>query len=511
MTPNVNDLSRRLFLQLGATAVAATGIGCNSQPSPESAKTEPATPASPAPSPTTGEKLPGPVPGTRLTEGYAAQVARTAYFWAWPMANIYNRVETFKKLPEPVLLGGIVPAAPANQFAMLTDYIKPEERIVACPNQDVVYGNGPLDLGQEPAVVQVTDFGDRFWVYQIVDQRTDSFAELGKMYGNKPGFYLLAGPGWNGKVPDGIAKVFHSSTNYGIVIPRVFKQSTPEDTTAVQPIINQIVMYPLSKFDGKMKTIDWSKTQSFTPPGQVSSSGAEETKWVVPEKFYDEFPKILDGVPPLSGEEGMYATFRAVWAAAEKDPKIKQAVQKAILDSDKELVTPLFQFRNYGLPLPYNWTTQTNGAKFGTDYYTRTAVAKSNIFVNSPNETKYFYQDLDSNGGRLNGAHSYTVTFPAGQLPPVKGFWSLTMYNEHHFFEPNKLIRYSLGTKNRDLQKNPDGSLTINVSTTPPSQDKMTNWLPAPKGDFSLYVRTYWPEDAIHNGTWTPPGVVKVK
>jgi hypothetical protein len=479
---------------------------CNSNP-PSAAPEQPAASA-----PASEQKaIPGPVAGTRLTEAYVTQMGRYAYFWAWPMANIYNRVQTFEKLPGPVLLGGIVPAAPANQFAMLTDYIKPEERIVACPNQDVVYGNGPLDFGQEPAVVQVPDFGDRFWVYQIVDQRTDSFAELGKMYGNKPGFYLLAGPDWNGKVPDGITKVFHSSTNYGIVIPRVFKESTPEDTAAVQPIINQIVMYPLSKFDGKMKTVDWSKTQSFTPPGKVSSSGSEETKWVDPDKFYDQFMDILDRVKPFPGEDGMYATFRSVWAAADKDPKLKQAMQKAILDADKELVAPVFQFRNYGLPLPGNWTTQINGAKFGTDYYTRTAIAKSNIFVNSPNETKYFYQDLDSSGARLNGAHSYTVTFPAGQLPPVKGFWSLTMYNEHHFFEPNKLVRYSLGTKNKDLQKDADGSLTIYVSTAPPSQDKMTNWLPAPKGDFSVYLRSYWPEEAILNGSWNPPAVVKVK
>lgn len=425
------------------------------------------------------------------------------------MANIHNRVQTFEKLPGPVLLGGIVPAAPANQFAMLTDYITPEERIVACPNQDVVYGNGPLDLGQEPAVIQVPDFGDRFWVYQIVDQRTDSFAQLGKMYASKPGFYLLAGPDWNGKVPDGIARVFQSPTNYGIVIPRVFKQSTPEDTAAVQPILNQIVMYPLSSFDGKMKIQDWSKTPSFTPPGKVSSSGSEETKWVDPDKFYDQFLDILDSVKPFPGEEAMYANFRSVWAAAEDDSKLKAALQQALQSADKELVTPVFQFHNYGIPLPHNWTTQNNGANFGIDYFTRTAVGKSNIFVNSPNETKYFYQDLDSTGGRLNGANSYTVTFAKGAVPPVKGFWSLTMYNEHHFFEPNSLVRYSLGTKNKDLQTGPDGSLTIYVSSAPPSQEKMTNWLPSPKGDFSLYIRSYWPEAAILEGKWTPPPVVK--
>lgn len=104
---------------------------------------------------------------------------------------------------------------------------------------------------------------------------------------------------------------------------------------------------------------------------------------------------------------------------------------------------PLFQFRNYGQQLPHNWSTISNEAAFGTDYFTRTAVAKSNIFVNAPNETKYYYQDLDEAGARLNGANRYTVTFPKDQTPPVHGFWSLTLYNEHHFFAPNEINRYS--------------------------------------------------------------------
>ena len=490
--------------RIAVLVVAGFLVGCQQQQKAN----EQATASAPAAVPPAAASVPGPVPGTRLNEAYVSQMGRSIYFWAWPMMNIHNRKVTFEKLPEPGYISGIVPAAPPNQLTMLRDYVAPEERIVACPNQDVVYGFGVLDFTREPVVIQVPDFKDRFWVYQVVDQRTDSFANFGKMYGTKPGLYLLTGPGWNGTLPNGIAGVFHATTSYGIVVPRVFKESSPEDTQAVQPLISQITMYPLSKFNGQMQTVDWTKAPNFpTPPG----TGQEETKWVVPEKFFDELGDVLNEVPPLPGEEPMYANIRRILDAAQKDPKLKAALVASASDSEKNIVTPLFQFRNYGLPLPYNWTTQKNGADFGTDYYTRTAVAKSNILVNLQNETKYFYQDLDSTGARLNGARSYTVTFPAGQFPPVKGFWSLTMYNEHHFFEPNKLVRYSLGTKNKDLQKGADGSLTIYVSSTPPSQDKMTNWLPSPKGDFSLYIRTYWPEDAVLNGSWTPPAVMKVK
>lgn len=180
-------------------------------------------------------------------------------------------------------------------------------------------------------------------------------------------------------------------------------------------------------------------------------------------------------------------------------------------DAEENLVKPLFQFRNYGQQLPDHWTTISNEARFGTDYFTRTAVAKSNILVNSPNETKYFYQDLDASGARLNSANRYTVTFPKGGTPPVHGFWSLSIYNEHHFFVANEINRFSVGTKNKDLKLNPDGSLTIYVQATKPDDRvQRANWLPAPEGDFSLYVRAYWPRVETTDGSWTPPAVVRV-
>jgi len=451
---------------------------------------------------TQSRSISDPVPGTRLTEEYVHLIGRFAYLWAWPMVNIYNRLLAYEKLPEPGLAGGVLPVGPPNHLGMLHDYIEPSERAVACPNQDVVYGQSVLALDREPYVIQVPDFGERFWVYQVIDQRTDSFADVGQMYGTKPGTYLVVGPDWSGSKPKGINDVFRCSTTLGMVIPRVFKESTPEDLEAVQPVINQIAGYPLSKFDGKLRTVDWRKAPSF--PGDV---GKEEVKWVKPELFFDQLPTVLDQVPPLPGEEALYGQFRAILAAADEDARLKDVLKEVAASANEELIQPLFQFRHYGLPLPGNWTTQTNGAQFGTDYYTRAAVAKSNILVNRQNETKYFYQDLDEDGKRLNGKNNYTVTFAKGALPPVKGFWSLTLYNEFHFFHPNELKRYSLGTKNKDLTLGADGSLTLYVQTKPPGQDKLSNWLPAPKGDFSLYIRAYWPEGAITDGIWTPPPV----
>src|SRR5262245_21031608 len=200
--------------------------------------------------------VPQPVPGTRMNAAYVYMIGSFAYLWAWPLVNMHNRRLAMQNVPQPGLMGGIVPVAPPNSLCMLRDYIEPQERLVACPNQDVVYGFGILSMEKEPVVIQVPDFGDRFWVYQVCEQRTDGFGSLGKMYGSKPGCYLLAGPNWNGATPAGIVDTFRSTTSMGVVAPRVFVNDDPADKAAIQPLINGIQMYPLSRFDGKARTQD---------------------------------------------------------------------------------------------------------------------------------------------------------------------------------------------------------------------------------------------------------------
>ena len=450
----------------------------------------------------------GPDSHVKITEAYARMVARDAYFWAWPMVNIYNRRLAFSQCPEPGLMNGVLPFAPLNSLSMLHDYVKPDQRWVACPNQDVVYGAGIVALDISPVVVQVPDFGERFWVYQLVDLRTDGFGQLGKMYGTAPGFYLLIGPDWKGNVPKGIANVFRCKTNTAFVGPRVFMDDTAEDRKAIQSVLASIDIYPLNKYNGKLTKHDWTKLRVYQPE---SSGETGESKWVFPERFFDQLPEVLRDAPPLPGEEARYATMLAVIAAGRNNPELKKAMIDEATRCEEEAIAPLLQFRNWGVQLGNGWSSTSNNAAFGTDYFARTACAKSNILVNAPRETKYLYQDLDAGGQRLNGANRYTITFAKDQTPPAYGFWSLTLYDAAHFFVPNELNRFSLGTKNKDLKPAKDGSLTIYVQTDPPPETHRANWLPAPKADFSLYLRAYWPKVEVIDGSWTPPPVEKQK
>src|SRR5271169_5458661 len=298
---------------------------CSNQPN-ESQPDQAAAPQQIAQSshPTPGQ-VAGTPPGTVMTPEYVTASVRLAYNWGWPLVNNLNRAVAVEKLPGPGRIGDVIPAAPPGYVSMLTDYISYKEQFVTCPNQDTVYGAGFQHVDSKPVVIQVPDFGQRFFTYQIADARTNSFGKIGKQYGTNPGFYLIVGPDWKGDAPAGISGVLRSSTNLVAIFPRIFMDDTPEDRKAIQPIINQVMAYPVADFDGKMKTKDWSKTPDFpAPPG-----GKGETQWVVPEKFFDELPIVMKEVAPLPGEQALYGMISSILAAAATDPDIKATLEKS--------------------------------------------------------------------------------------------------------------------------------------------------------------------------------------
>src|SRR5262249_38934681 len=158
------------------------------------------------------------------------------------------------------------------------------------------------------------------------------------------------------------------------------------------------------------------------------------------------------------------------------------------------------------------WTAPDNLGAFGIDYIHRAGMMYAGPYDGLRTEVKYYFTDNDTQLNQLDGNSLYAVTFPKGQLPPVKGFWSLTLYDRQHFFHANKLNRYSLGTKNsKSLDYDPDGSLTLYLGNKSPGKDKEANWIPAPADEFSLWLRAYWPEQAMLDGSWKPPEIRKIQ
>jgi hypothetical protein len=152
------------------------------------------------------------------------------------------------------------------------------------------------------------------------------------------------------------------------------------------------------------------------------------------------------------------------------------------------------------------WDVMGDLGRYGTNYLFRAVVALVGLGANLPEDAVYPHAKVDADGKPLTGASKYTIHFPQGQLPPVKAFWSITMYNSKQFFVDNPLDRYAIGDRD-ELKFNDDGSLTLYVQNESPGKNHESNWLPAPKDSFNLFMRLYWPKQEIVDGTWSPPAV----
>jgi hypothetical protein len=154
---------------------------------------------------------------------------------------------------------------------------------------------------------------------------------------------------------------------------------------------------------------------------------------------------------------------------------------------------------------------------FNGDWLKRAATAKAGIYANDPAEAMYPATRKDNSGETLDTSkHNYTLTFPAGQLPPVNAFWSVTMYDgKTQLLIENAINRYLINSPMlQDMTKNADGSLTLYIQKASPGKDKEANWLPAANGQIYLVMRLYWPKTEAPSilppgqGTWKPPGIV---
>jgi hypothetical protein len=144
---------------------------------------------------------------------------------------------------------------------------------------------------------------------------------------------------------------------------------------------------------------------------------------------------------------------------------------------------------------------------FGTDYDLRAAIGRVALGANRREDAIYPATRKDAQGISLNGSRQYTIHFEKGQLPPVKAFWSITMYNDRQFFVDNPIDRYAIGDRDA-MHHDKDGGLSIYVRRDSPGKELESNWLPAPEGDFNLIMRLYWPEASILDGSWPMPALV---
>lgn len=402
--------------------------------------------------------------------------------------------------------------APFNQIFNEARVFTPKDTAVVTPNSDTPYSVLLLDLRAEPVVLCLPKVEkNRYYSVQLVDMYTFNYGYMGsRATGNDAGCYIVAGPDWKGDTPAGIKQVFHSATQFSAAAYRT-QLFGPKDMPNVQKI----------QAGYKVQTLSQFLKQPSPPPAPVI-----EFPPFTKDDMKMPFPKFLNFVlqfcPEVPEEKELRARLATVGIAAGKPfelDKLSEAQKAELALGLKEGYDGIEKRRNEIGKEINGWRI---GAAFGDrsfyhgDYLLRAAAALAGIYGNDAVEAMYPMTKTDGSGEPLDGSkHDYTLTFAAGQFPPVNSFWSVTMYDgKTQLLIDNPINRYLINSPMLPgMKKNADGSFTIYIQKDAPSGDKKANWLPAPNGPIYVVMRLYWPKTEPPSilppgeGTWKPPAI----
>ncbi len=399
--------------------------------------------------------------------------------------------------------------APMGQFLLMRSYPNASFRDVTAPNADTLYSTAWLDLTKEPYVLSLPDMHDRYFLMPMLSGWTNVFEVPGKRTtGTKAQSYVITGPSWKGKLPEGI-KQLKAPTNMVWILGRTYCTGTPEDYKACHALMDKYQLVPLSAY-GKPYTPPMGKVD---PNIDMKTAVRTQVHQMDAVAYFTLLAQLMMDNPPAAADAPHVAKMAAIGLVPGKAfdaSKLPADVAKAVPGIAQKKI--LGHFKDGG-KLINGWVFTTKAGTYGTDYLQRAFITAIGLGANRPQDAVYPTSEADAEGKPYSGANKYVMHFAKGQTPPAEGFWSITMYNAEYFFIDNPLNKYTVSPRN-DLKYNADGSLDLYVQNESPGKDKEANWLPAPKGKFVLMMRLYWPQEknpSILDGTWTPPAVKAAK
>ncbi|MFC9931465.1 DUF1254 domain-containing protein [Streptomyces sp. NPDC127190] len=433
---------------------------------------------------------------------YAYTLGEQAFVYGFPyMYNARLRYDWVTQPRNP----STVPYAPVNHFWHAERLLDATYQDGGCPNNDTMYSEAWVHLGDEPVILSHPDMGDRYFAFELVGITSDNFDYVGqRTTGSGAGSFALVGPGWDGKLPDGVRRLKQAPSPWVLVLGRTLVDG-PDDVPRVRALQEQFRLVPLSLYG--------------RPDAQV--------------------PENRDVLPPISAEEdplGPWKTLNAMLAEnpppPHHQPLLEQFAQIGIgpgldVEAQPEVVRrSLVRAAAVGAPLlkqqmlSGDWAQVVNGwrypppqmGRFGDDFLKRAAdQSLLGVAANDPAEAVYLLNFDDADGDKLVAAGRYELHFPSGALPPVDAFWSLSAYGEDLNLIANPADRYSLGDRSPGLRADPDGGLTIYLQTEPPEEGRQANWLPSAKdGTWFVALRMYRPRPEVIDATWECPPLVRV-
>jgi hypothetical protein len=412
-----------------------------------------------------------------------AALAQATVVWGLPLVMMGRYLEAAET-------GGV----PFDTFFMNTEVATPQSRAVG-PNIDTLNGRAWLDLTAGPQVIVTPDTDDRYYSVQLQDMYMNSFAYVGRRTtGTRAGAFAVTPPGFEGRLPEGMTEI-RATTSKVLAFVRTLVRG-PKDLPVAQAINARFTLGPLSQWpEGRREAVvapaaidafqPASRRASNTlPHDDIAQSGA---------RFFDELERLVRAFPPLPADAAHAARFAAL-EHAKPGAELAAAVPAGVTAALRGLET----WSDNG------WSRRPNVEAFIDDPLQRAA---NNIF--GPNtqiaaESVFFNKRQGADGKPLSGANHYRLRFPPGQTPPVDAFWSLTLYDKAYVLFDNPIDRYGVTDRTEGLRYGADGSLEIQIQAEEPAEGP-SNWLPSPRDEFQLVLRTYQPRQPLLDRTYKPP------
>ena len=341
---------------------------------------------------------------------------------------------------------------------------------------------------------------------------TEVFASPGsRTSGNGAQAYAITGPHWHGDLPPGLTRI-EAPTDMVWIAGRVYSSGEKAALAAAQSFQDRLMLVPLSSYGKSYKP----NAASIDPGFDMKTGVRAQVDAMKGPAFFNLLSELLEKYPPSPADKPMLERIARLGVVPGRTldadtlaPVIGQAMSAAAAGAQKKIS---MQFATTGEQINgWKFTTQTG--RYGTDYLQRAMIAAIGLGANLPNDAIYPTSVADAAGKPYLGNGRYEMHFEKGQLPPVKGFWSLTLYDPDYYFVPNQIDRHTLSSRS-EFKLNDDGSVDLIIQKNPPGPDKSSNWLPAPEGPFILMLRLYWPNESaptIMDGSWKPPAVRKLQ
>ncbi len=402
--------------------------------------------------------------------------------------------------------------APFNQIKNEARVYTYKDTAVITPNSDTPYSLLWLDLRAEPVVLSVPAVEKtRYYSVMLCDGNTFNYGYIGsRATGSEAGDYMVVGPSWQGATPPGIKKVFQSTTQFSAAAYRtqLFNAADMPNVEKVQAgyKVQALSVYLKQPATTAAAAIDFPKID----------------KELVKKNFFEYLDFALQFAPPGPEERVIREKLARIGVGPGKTFDFKDLPLEHKLEIGLGMKDGGEKVEKYLA----SGQKDVNGWKIGSlfgdrqfysgDWLKRAAAAKGGIYGNDAVEAVYPMTKTLASGEPLDGSkNNYSLTFPAGQFPPVNAFWSVTMYDgKTQLLIENPINRYLINSPMLPAMKmNPDGSLTLYIQNKSPGADKESNWLPAPNGDIYLVMRLYWPKTEAPsilppgNGTWKPPAI----